>query len=80
MKAKPFESPYYATLRHNLEALQGGRTDEEMAYKIRAKCPKTWVARKKDPSTLSMEEFLRLCATSEKCKKNPGLMLTEELI
>ena len=64
-------------LQYNLAALQGGRTNEEMAFKIRVKDPKTWITRKRNPETLTMREFLMLCRAY---KKEPHELLEKTLL
>ena len=64
-------------LKANLETLQGGRTDEEMAWKIRVKSPKTWRVRKRHPETMMLRELLALCQVY---KKEPSDLLEKDLI
>ena len=64
-------------LKANLETLQGGRTDEEMGWKIRVKSPKTWRVRKRNPEKMTMRDFLMLCRAY---KKEPSDLLEKDLI
>lgn len=73
----PIQDRRIECLRRNIEALQGRRTDEEMAFKIRVKTPQTWRTRKQNPETFTMREFLMLCRAY---KKEPSELLERDII